>query len=82
MELLWVSTQTGQDTATVRGQNFTENLVPNVVGMDAEDAIFILENVGVKVQIEGRGVVKKQSILPGSLIPEHGARIKLISILL
>lgn len=36
--------------------------VPNVVGMCGMDAIAILENLGLKVQIKGNGKVKKQSI--------------------
>ena len=73
----WVSVSTGKDTVSVNRRNYTENLVPNVVGMDIEDAIFLLENKGVKVEIEGRGVVRYQSIAPGILIPERGFKIKL-----
>jgi cell division protein FtsI (penicillin-binding protein 3) len=73
----WVSVSTGKDTVSVNRRNYTENLVPNVVGMDIEDAIFLLENRGVKVEIEGRGVVRYQSIAPGILIPERGFKIKL-----
>lgn len=36
--------------------------VPNVIGMSGMDAIAILENLGLKVQINGNGKVKKQSI--------------------
>ncbi len=73
----WVSVSTGKDTVSVRARNYSDNLVPNVVGMDIEDAIYLLENKGVKVEIEGRGVVKYQSIAPGVLIPERGFKIKL-----
>ncbi len=73
----WVAVSTGKDTANVAKRRFTENLVPNVVGMDAEDAVFLLENKGVKVELEGRGVVKSQSILPGNVIPKQGFKIKL-----
>lgn len=40
--------------------------VPNVKGMGARDAVFILEKIGLKTRIKGRGKVKKQSINPGS----------------
>lgn len=40
--------------------------VPDVRGMGATDAIFILENVGLRVKIKGIGKVKEQSLPPGS----------------
>jgi cell division protein FtsI (penicillin-binding protein 3) len=43
-------------------------LMPNVVGMPIMDALAILENLGLKVRIEGRGNVKNQSIKPGEKI--------------
>jgi len=73
----WVSVSTGTENVKVTPRLFKENLVPNVVGMNVEDAIFLLENKGVKVIIEGRGVVKQQSILPGEVIPKRGFKIKL-----
>jgi cell division protein FtsI (penicillin-binding protein 3) len=73
----WVAISTGKDTANVTPRKFIQKLVPNVVGMAAEDAIYLLENSGIKVEIEGRGVVKQQSILPGQNIPSGGAKIRL-----
>jgi cell division protein FtsI (penicillin-binding protein 3) len=43
-----------------------EGKVPDVRGMGASDAIFILENAGLRVKIKGVGKVKKQSMSPGS----------------
>ena len=40
--------------------------VPDVRGMGATDAIFILENAGLRVKIKGIGKVKEQSLPPGS----------------
>lgn len=40
-------------------------LIPNVTGMAGMDAISLLENLGLKVQIVGNGTVVKQSIKPG-----------------
>lgn len=43
------------------------NLVPNVVGMGLRDAIFLLENNGLKVRINGQvGKVREQSVRPGT----------------
>lgn len=73
----WVAVSTGKDSVAVRAKRHVENLVPNVVGMDVEDAIYLLENKGVKVEIVGRGVVITQSVTPGVLIPARGFKIKL-----
>ncbi|MBT8178655.1 MAG: transpeptidase family protein [Eudoraea sp.] len=40
--------------------------VPNVKGMSGMDAISILENLGLKVEVKGNGKVKKQSISQGT----------------
>ncbi len=43
---------------------FKSKLVPNVIGMGARDAIYLLENLGLKVELEGYGKVVEQSIPP------------------
>ena len=45
------------------------NKVPDVKGMSGMDAISILENLGLQVEVKGNGKVKKQSI-------SHGTDIK------
>ncbi|MEX2597159.1 MAG: penicillin-binding protein [Salibacteraceae bacterium] len=66
----WVVTQTGTESVELGRRNIIKNLVPNVKGMSAQDAVFILENSGLKVKIKGRGVIKDQSLLPGSRIKQ------------
>ncbi|PIF05492.1 MAG: hypothetical protein CSA36_06635 [Draconibacterium sp.] len=39
--------------------------VPDVSGMGASNAVFLLENVGLRVVLKGAGKVKKQSLAPG-----------------
>ncbi len=51
--------------------------VPDVRGMGASDAIFILENAGLKVSVKGVGKVKRQSLAPGAALTT-GANINLI----
>jgi cell division protein FtsI (penicillin-binding protein 3) len=46
---------------TVRSQ-----VMPNVRGMGLKDALYLLENMGVKVAIRGRGKVTLQSVAPGT----------------
>jgi cell division protein FtsI (penicillin-binding protein 3) len=42
--------------------------VPNVIGMGAKDAVYLLENAGLKVQLSGMGKVKSQSIQAGNTL--------------
>lgn len=50
--------------------------MPNVVGMPAMDAISLLENLGLEVNIHGYGIVKHQSVPPGQKI-ENKQKINL-----
>lgn len=43
-------------------------VVPNVSGMSLRDALYILENKGLKVNFNGKGRVVTQSILPGTAL--------------
>lgn len=45
-----------------------EGIIPNVSGMGVRDAVFLLESLGVKTQIIGRGRVSSQSIRAGTRI--------------
>ena len=42
--------------------------VPNVIGMGAKDAVYLLESAGLKVQLSGMGKVKSQSIPAGNTL--------------
>lgn len=42
--------------------------VPNVVGMGAKDAVYLLESYGMKVHLSGIGKVHTQSIPSGSMV--------------
>ncbi|MGB5982948.1 MAG: penicillin-binding protein [Nonlabens sp.] len=46
----------------------TSNKLPDLKGMEAMDAIAIIENLGVKVRLIGTGKVVKQSIKPGTRV--------------
>ena len=54
----------------------SDNSVPDVIGMGARDAVFALENKGIKTRVKGRGKVKNQSIPAGSKV-EKGSVITL-----
>ena len=46
----------------------SDNIVPNVRGMGARDAIYQMERRGIKTKIVGRGKVKGQSLAPGEKV--------------
>ncbi len=48
-----------------------KQLMPNVKGMPVMDAISLLENMKLKVKVNGNGVVKDQSIAPGEKIKNN-----------
>ncbi|MCB9195980.1 MAG: transpeptidase family protein [Flavobacteriales bacterium] len=62
----YVATATGDKNVELKAKEFTENLIPSVIGMGLVDALFILESRGLSVQVNGSGVVKNQSINPGT----------------
>lgn len=53
------------------------NVVPDVSGMGARDAVFMLESRGLKTRIEGCGKVKEQSVMPGTIV-KKGQVCKLV----
>lgn len=52
----------------------SEKFIPDVIGMGLKDAIFLLENKGLRVKCVGKGIVIKQSINAGQNI-EKGKEI-------
>jgi len=57
------------DTGIVfRPKPIPVGLVPAVIGMGAKDAVAVLENVGLKVHLQGVGRVVSQSLPPGSAV--------------
>lgn len=64
----WASVSTSEKQVEIQSKKVNSTLVSNVVGMGIKDALYILENQGLEVKFKGNGVVKTQSILPGSKI--------------
>jgi cell division protein FtsI (penicillin-binding protein 3) len=68
---------TETDSLKLLKRTIPEEKVPNVVGMGIRDALYILENLGLNVEIEGYGRVKQQSIKPGTRVHGQTIRIRL-----
>ncbi len=65
----WVSTTAGDSAVLVEPRGMPGEalgMVPNVLGMGLKDALYILENRGLRVRVSGNGMVKRQSLPPGS----------------
>ncbi len=66
---VWGVATHDQNTITMNKQKVSSTaVVPNVIGMGARDAVYALENRGIKVRIEGRGKVMEQSVPVGSTV--------------
>lgn len=65
---LWVSTHQADSIIGVVDRPVPGGMVPNVVDMGLKDALYLLENAGLKVRFTGRGTVRSQSVLPGTSV--------------
>ncbi|MDX2191042.1 MAG: penicillin-binding protein [Bacteroidota bacterium] len=61
----WVAANIHNNAIIWRGRKMIQNLMPDVTGMTIKDALYILENKGIKVKYSGLGRVSAQSIQPG-----------------
>lgn len=67
----WAFTSSSKDSVIVSMRDIKEGLVPNVVGMGLQDALYILENQGMRVKVYGYGTVKRQSIQAGASVKSN-----------
>jgi cell division protein FtsI (penicillin-binding protein 3) len=63
----WVATRESGDTIRLASVKLQDGLIPDVRGMSLRDAVYLLENAGLRVRYSGKGRVLRQS-------PEHGSR--------
>lgn len=64
----WVRSRVDNNAIIWKKNHSNQELVPNVQGMTLRDALFLLENNGLRVKVSGSGRVKKQSLRPGTRI--------------
>ena len=62
----WVSLSARNDSLIIRTRLVNDKTVPSVVGMGLKDAIYLLENRGCRVKVQGVGKVARQSLAPGT----------------
>lgn len=62
---IWGRADLRSDRVALHRGNMGRGMVPDVVGMGAKDAVYLMESRGMKVRISGRGHVKQQSCPAG-----------------
>ena len=73
----WIVALRSDNGVDLKPRSVNRDVVPNVIGMPMNDAVFLLENNGLSVKIVGNGMVVSQSIEAGKPI-EEGQTIKLV----
>lgn len=71
----WVEVDSYEDRMMIDAKDLKKDIVPDVRGMGARDAVYVLENLGLQVDVNGLGKVVKQSIRPGKAV--EGQEIKI-----
>lgn len=72
----WAQATMSNNQAKITPRNINKNMMPDVTGMGLKDAVYLLENNGLQVQVEGFGKVKTQSIPAGTALTK-GTRVTL-----
>jgi cell division protein FtsI (penicillin-binding protein 3) len=66
IESEWVRAQAADSLLQLSELNISNQLVPQVTGMGLKDALFLLENAGLRVIPVGKGKVVRQSLKAGT----------------
>lgn len=72
----WVKTMSTEKGVMLRRSDISTLYVPDVKDMGAKDAVYLLENMGLRTEINGRGTVRSQEPIPGTLL-RKGDRVTL-----
>lgn len=67
-KIKWGKAESTISNVQLDEMTLNEKLVPNVRGMGAKDAVFLLEECGLRVKLNGMGRVTSQNIPPGSTV--------------
>ena len=73
----WISAEPNDNTVEIQPTSLSIKKMPNLHGMGAKDALFLLEKMGLRTQVTGRGKVVSQSIMAGSRCTK-GKEIRII----
>lgn len=73
----WARVNSSESHLSIVPRKINSTTVPNVLGLTAKDAVYLIERLGMHVYIRGNGKVVKQTVTPGSPVVE-GALVELI----
>ncbi len=73
----WVEVDPFESKMLIEDKEVSTTKIPDVRGMGARDALYVLENLGLKVAMHGRGKVSRQTILPGTKVRSQSIEIYL-----
>ncbi|MGZ5253144.1 MAG: penicillin-binding protein [Flavitalea sp.] len=62
----WAKMYPVNQLAVLNERELIKNIMPDLRGLGLKDAVYLLEDLGLKVAIAGKGKVVTQSILPGT----------------
>lgn len=69
---IWgIASRSNNDMRLERKPAYGKSYVPNVIGMGARDAVYLMGSRGIKVRIKGRGRVVRQSQQPGFKVKKN-----------
>jgi cell division protein FtsI (penicillin-binding protein 3) len=66
-----------ENKVSIEKRKIDKTKVPNLVGMPLNDAVVLAENFGLRIKVEGSGVVVSQSLAAGSGLI-NGTQIKIV----
>lgn len=63
----WVKSYNEDKQVRVEAISITGNKIPDLKGMGAKDAVYLVERMGLYVRVQGRGKVISQNLTPGTV---------------
>jgi len=72
----WAIAEITEDNIEIKAEYFSDEFTPNVKGMKAKDAVYLLENLGYQTTLNGKGRVRSQSVKSGTPVTQ-GRKINL-----
>jgi cell division protein FtsI (penicillin-binding protein 3) len=73
----WITAVVANNQVVLKPSYFNQKLMPNLKSMSAKDAVFLVESMGLRAELQGRGKILSQSIAPGEKVYK-GFIVKLI----
>jgi cell division protein FtsI (penicillin-binding protein 3) len=68
----WFSTKKDGSRVELKSKHISKNAVPNVIGLSARDAVYLIESKGMSAHVVGYGKVVEQSIPAGRPVFKGG----------